>query len=134
MSKMHDSKGVKDLYPTERNAVISITAALQRELGFRRFDSAEVMKETFEKQAKNRMAEIGLIVSVQWDPTVSDDEDDMNLYWAPRVIVEDRIEKIGEIDHDRYRHEVVSGEADGKPGYIREDGSRHDEPKKRDIL
>jgi hypothetical protein len=130
----HESKGVKDLYPTERNAVISITAALTREMSFRSFHSHDAMKQAFETQAKNRFAEIGLIVSVQWDPDVSDDPEDNNLYWLPRVIVEDRTDKIDEIDHDRMRHEIVTGEADGQPGYMRPDGTKHEDPKSKDIL
>lgn len=131
---VHESKGVKDLYPTERNAVISITAALTREMSFRTFHSHDAMKHAFEIQAKNRFAEIGLIASVQWDPDCSDDPEDNNLYWVPRVIIEDRIEKIDEIDHDRMRHEIVIGEADGQAGYVREDGTKHEEPQRKTIL
>ena len=31
------------------------------------------------------------------------------------------------------RHEVVTGEADGQVGYMREDGTKREDPKKREI-
>jgi hypothetical protein len=36
-----------------------------------------------------------------------------------------------ETDHDRVRHGIVTGKADGVKGYIREDGQLHEEPRKK---
>lgn len=38
-----------------------------------------------------------------------------------------------ETDHDRVRHGIVTGKADGVKGYIREDGQLHEEPRKKNI-
>ena len=139
--------GVKDLYPSERNAVLSIKHQLMSELAYRPTSmlyTDDMMKRQFEERARNRCAEIGLVVSVQWtwddpatgefSPTVSDNPDDTGIYWLPRLIIEDRITKIAEMDHDRLQHEIVTGEADGQAGYIREDGTKHEEPQRKTIL
>jgi hypothetical protein len=39
-----------------------------------------------------------------------------------------------ETDHDRIKHGVVTGKADGKAGYVREDGTWHEDPKSKLIL
>ena len=70
----------------------------------------------------------------EFSPTVSDNEDDFNIYYLPRLIIESRIKPLTEVDHDRMRHEVVTGEADGQVGYMREDGSRREDPISKKIL
>ena len=144
--EMRLSGTVKDLYPSERNAVLSVKHQLMSELAYRKAGvtfTEDMMKRRFEEQAKERCAEIGFLVEVnwQWDdpetgefsPTVSDNEDDNNIYWLPQLQIVDRIAKLTEIDHDRMRHEVVTGEADGRQGYMREDGTKSEEPLKKDI-
>lgn len=130
------SDGVKDLYPTEKNALISIQAAVTRDLAFKNLGSEQAMQTAFVEQMTNRCAEIGLAVRVTgWEPTVSDEPNDNNLYWQPTVEVYDRIEKIDQIDHDRMKAEITSGEADGKAGYIDPNtGLMKEEPKKKLII
>ena len=83
---MHMEGGVKDLYPSERNAVLSIKHQLMSELAYRSATmtfTADMMRRQFEERARNRCGEIGLVVSVQWEwddpesgefsPTVGDD-------------------------------------------------------------
>jgi len=146
--EMHIEDGIKGFYPSERNAVLSIKHQLMSELAYKPdtlLFTTDMMKRQFEERAKDRCAEIGLIVSVMWtwddpedpdnfSPTVGDNEDDTNIYWLPKMIFEGRINKITEIDHDRMRHEIVTGEADGQPGYVREDGTKREDPIKRNIL
>jgi hypothetical protein len=135
MSHMNDSKGVKDLYPTENNALISIQAAVTRELLFRNLGSEDAFKRKFTEQMVNRCAEIGLAVKVTgWEADCSDDPNDWNLYWKPTVEIYDRIDQITELDHDRFQAEVVAGEADGQAGYTREDGTKREDPIKKLIL
>lgn len=130
------SPGVKDLYPTEKNALISIQAAVTRELGFRNLGSEDAMKRKFTEQMVNRCAEIGLAVKVTgWEPDCTDDPYDMTLIWKPVVEVYDRIDRIAEIDHDRMQAEIVAGEADGKAGYIDPNtGQMKEDPKKKLIV
>lgn len=132
MSKLGD--GLKDLYDSERKAVRAIKDAVQLRHCYRGMSSSEeeANMRAFTNEIVNRCAEIGLVVDVLWDwedekkgtrsPDVSDDPEDNNLYFYPKVIVTDRIEALGEYDHDRQKHEVQSGLLDGKAGVIRENG------------
>lgn len=139
--------GVKDLYPSERNAIISTKHELTSALAYRANHSMteDKMKRQYEEQARNRFGEIGFEISVQWvwddpetglrSPDVNDDPDDMTLFWNPRVVIERRSQKIEELDHGRMRHEVVSGEADGKVGYVDPNtGLVKEDPKSKLIL
>lgn len=118
MSGMN-TEGVKDLYPSERNALVSIQAAVTRDLAFKNLGGETAMQRAFVEQFTNRCAEIGLAARVTgWEPDVSDDPNDNNLYWKPTVEIYDRIEKLTEIDHDRMQREITDGEYDGKAGFI----------------
>lgn len=140
------SDGVKDLYPTEKGAVKTIAAAMMRKHSFKGVTSIaneDQIKAAFSEEVRNRCNEIGLVAEVQWlwedeetgrrSPDVGDREDDQNLYWNPRVCIVDRVHAESETDHDRYQHEVRAGLDGGTPGYIREDGTHHDEPIKKTI-
>lgn len=131
----HDSKGVPLLYDSEIVALKGIRLALMSKHSFKgvkTVDQEDAVKRTFELEAANRCAEIGLVVSVQWDPDCSDDPEDMTLFWNPRLIVNDRTDKIGEYDHDRQKHEIRSGILDGKVGVIDPNtGELKEEPKKK---
>ena len=156
---------VKDLYPSERKAAQSIMYALQLKHCFRpKGDSTERqaavgningypvcdaelrMMKAFETEARNRFAEIGLVLSnVDWvwedektgkcSPDVSDNADDNALYWWPRPIIGGRTDRLVEVDHDRMAHEIRSGMLDGKAGVI--DPNKPDEglkdPKRKNI-
>ena len=128
--------GIKDLYPTEKNALISIQAAITRELLFKPFSSEDAMRRAFVEQLVNRCAEIGLAARVTgWEPDVSDDPNDNNLYWKPTVEILARLDKIDQIDHDRMKSEIVAGEADGVKGFIDPNtGTMKDEAKSKLIL
>lgn len=146
--EMRLSDGVKELYPTERNAILSIKHELMSEMAYRPSSftfTDDMMKRRFEEQAKERLAEIGFVVETNWtwddpdnpdsfSPTVSDDPNDKNIYWLPQLQIVARIDKKHEVDHDRIKHEVTHGEADGKSGFIREDGSKHEDSKSKLIL
>jgi hypothetical protein len=130
--------GVKDLYPSERKACQGIMYALRLKHCFRRqgestqsqpvvanldgvpvCDSEIRMMKAFETEARNRFAEIGLVLGgVQWEPDVSDDPNDKSIYWNPRPIISARTDKIPEIDHDRMKHEIQGGLLDGRVGVI----------------
>lgn len=156
MAKMSESRPneVKDLYPSERKAAQGIMQALRLKHLFRAQGSntekqvavgnvdgipvcdAEVrMMKNFETEARQRFAEIGLVIgAVQWDADVADDPNDQNLYWTPRPIISARVDKIAEIDHDKMAHEIRSGMLDGREGVINPDkpGELTD-PKKKTI-
>ena len=128
--------GVKDLYDSERAQIQKILYAMRLKHSFKgvkTIDQEEAIMRTFATEMGNRCAEIGLIVDIQWDPDVSDDPDDNTLYWNPRVIVTGRTHKLEEYDHDRQQWEMQKGILE-EPGFIRADGSIHEEPKKKLIL
>jgi hypothetical protein len=145
---MHVEDGVKELLPSERNAVLSIKHQLMSELAYRpatMLFTEDTMKRQFEERARNRCGEIGFVISVQWtwddpddpdsfSPTVSDNPEDTGIYWLPKLVIEGRIDKLHEVDHDELKHEIVTGVADGQSGFIREDGTKHEEPIKKQIL
>jgi hypothetical protein len=157
--------GIKDLYPSERKACQGIMLALQLKHCFRNNDSTERqaavgnihgvpvcdaelrMMKAFETEARNRFAEIGLVLSnVDWvwedektgksSPDVSDNINDNTLYWYPRPIISGRTDKLVEVDHDRMKHEIRSGMLDGKEGVIdpNDPTGGLKEPKRKDIF
>ncbi len=154
--KLNDPKGLKDLYPSERKACQGIMYALRLKHCFRRegegtqsqptvgnvngvpvCDAEVRMMKNFEAEARNRFAEIGLVLDgVQWDPDVSDNPSDNNIYWLPRPIIGARLDKIEEVDHDRMAHEIRSGMLDGKEGVIdpNDPAGGLKEPKKKTIF
>jgi hypothetical protein len=157
MAKMSANRpnDVKDLYPSERKAAQGIMQALRLKHLFRTqgsntekqaavgnidgvpvCDSELRMMQAFETEARQRFAEIGLVVgSVQWDADVADDPNDNSLYWIPRPIISARVDKIEEIDHNKMAHEIQHGLLDGKEGVINPNkpGILTD-PKKKDIF
>jgi hypothetical protein len=53
----------------------------------------------------------------------------------PRVVIQGRVHHESETDHDRLRHEIVSGMADGVKGYVREGSSDlHEDPISKTIF
>lgn len=127
--------GLKDLYDSEKKKLREILYKLRLKHSFRgvtSFKQEADIKFAFEQEAIGRCAELGLIVGIQWDPGVSDDPDDNNLYWNPRVIVSSRVTKLTEFDHDQQQYEITHGVLE-EPGYIRPDGTISEDPKKKDI-
>jgi hypothetical protein len=141
----HANAGIADLYDSERKALKGIAFALRMKHSFRGVKTIEeeaVIQRAFENEARNRCAEIGLIIEVLWSwedektgqqsPDVSSDPTDHNLYWNPKLIVTGRTDKLPEFDHEKQQFEVTRGVL-GDPGFIREDGTKREDPKKRDI-
>lgn len=117
-------------YPSELNQIKTVAATLQNRFGFKPLSGRG--RERFEEEAVNRFSEIGLRVHVSWEDVQVDDHTD-NLYYIPTINFLGRVEKQGETDHERIQTEVVSGELDGRVGYIREDGKLHEDKKRVDL-
>jgi len=120
------------LYPSEHIAAKQVREMLQERFQGKNFEDANV-KRQFGNETRFRFAEIGLNVDVEFDYDVSDAEWDNNLYVVPTITITGRIEKEPETDHDRIKHEVQSGVADGVAGVIREDGTLREDPKSKTI-
>lgn len=133
-----------ELYDSERDTLRKIIYGLRLKHSFRgvtREKEEEAIKQAFTREAIQRCAEAGFIVDVLWhwedertgdmSPNVSDDPEDKNLYWNPKVVIAGRLDKVavGEFDHDKLKHEIRSGLLDGKKGEIRENGEFREDPK-----
>lgn len=93
---------------------------------------SDAVQGQFDAAAKDLFGKAGFLVDVEWygtrvagleTPTV-----------VPRVVITGRVKPEDETDHDRVRFGVVTGLADGQPGYIRPDGTLSEEPRKKDII
>lgn len=104
----------------------------------------------YARELTDRINEAGFACDVLWEwqsektddegfpvaqsPTVSDDEDDNNLYWIPQVIITGRTATLLEFDHDQQKHEVREGTFDGVKGVIDPNtGKLREDPKRKDI-
>lgn len=119
-----------ELYPSEMNEVKLLSARLQRKYGFKQLTQS--VRDEFTKEVEGEFEKIGLRARVTWTVDVSGDTD-MDLFHIPTVSIVGRTERNKETDFDRIQREIVDGELDGKTGYIREDGSRREDARKKDI-
>lgn len=104
----------------------------------------------YAKELSDRINDAGFSCDVLWEwqsektddegfpiaqsPTVSDDEDDNNLYWVPQVIITGRTSGLYEYDHDKQKFEVRDGVYDGVKGVIDPNtGLLREDAKKKDI-
>jgi hypothetical protein len=103
------------IYPDERHKIQYVYEKLSRQFEFTPIKG-----------------EIGFLVTVTWQ----------QLYegaaptgvWMPGIEIYGRNKAEQEHDHDRHKWGVVRGLADGQKGYVREDGTKHEEPLKKIIL
>ena len=88
----------------------------------------------FEQSAQNLYGDAGFEITVNWLQAMDPETGEELPFKAPEVTITGRVKKESERDHDRLKHEVTSGMADGQPGYVREDGSRREDPIKKTIV
>lgn len=119
-----------ELYPSELSEIKMLSAALQRKFGFK--PMTDNVRAEFVREVEDRFGKMGLRAIVTWSLDVSGDSD-QNLFHVPTVSVIGRVDREAETDFERIQHEVVEGEADGKTGYIREDGSRREDSIRKNI-
>lgn len=145
--------GVKELYDSERAAIVQIRDEMRKKHSFRgvtTIKEEDDVKRRFTNEVRERCSDIGFVIEVEWNweseevdedgiplhqsPCASAVPEDMNLYWLPRVVVIGRTEKLKEFDHDKQKHEVRSGLLDGKVGVIDPNtGLLSEDPKKKNI-
>jgi len=102
---------------------------LEKEFEFTPF--SETTRRQFESAAHNEMGKAGFVIHIAWTE-ILDDGTPTGIY-SPQLQFTGRVDKESQTDHDRIRHNVVTGLADGQAGYVREDGSKHEEPRKKQI-
>jgi len=125
---------VGELLPWEQNAALAIVTELMQAFSSTTMTQDAVRK--LEGEAKERFAEeLGLVVTLDWDAN-SPEPDGIpssdRVWFSPNLVIEARIHK-HTVDHDEVARAVVSGEADGITGYIRSDGTRSEEPRRKHI-
>lgn len=117
-------------YPSEVPALKGAMEKLNKKFQGQRFDEESMV--AFMEAARDIFGEIGWLIGVDWmDARVTgvDVESAPSTgITIPRVVIQGRVHAEEETDHDRYRHEVVTGQADGVKGYVRADGSKHEDP------
>lgn len=119
------------IYPDERHKIQFVYEKLSRQFEFTPI-KGDSDKKIFEMAVNNDFGEIGFLVTVTWQ----------QLYegaaptgvWMPGIEIYGRNKAEQEHDHDRHKWGVVRGLADGQKGYVREDGTKHEEPLKKIIL
>jgi hypothetical protein len=87
-----------------------------------------------ETAAANLFGEAGFKIRVDWMQAMDPETGEELPFKAPSIAFIGRVDREQERDHDRVKHEVVSGLADGQKGYIREDGTKHEDPIKKVII
>ena len=117
-------------YPDEYARITAVAERLAAQFEFTHF--TETNKRIFDMAAHNEFGEAGFIIDIDWKEIYKNQVP--TGVWLPHIEVTGRNKAESETDHDRVQWGVVKGLADGQPGYIREDGSRHEEPLRKDIL
>lgn len=116
-----------EIYPSEIAGVKAAFERIERAFSRRIVDDPKEAAEALNQMAVNEFGEIGFEVEVEWMEAKENPFGEATMY-VPRISISGRTRKETEVDHDRMQHDVVSGLADGVKGYIREDGSEHEEP------
>ena len=119
------------LYPDELDKVGAVLTKLGNQFEFTK--ATETDRRIFEMAANNEFGKIGIKVRINWDEVVLPDGTPTGVF-LPGVEPYGRVKEESETDHSRIQWGVVRGLDGGSPGYIREDGTVHDEPRKKDIL
>jgi hypothetical protein len=123
-----------EIYPDENHKIQYVYEKLSRQFEFTPI-KGDSDKKIFEMAVNNDFGEIGFMVTVTWQQIHVKDlvTAKPTGVWLPGIEIIGRNKK-EETDHDRYRWGVVNGMADGKKGYVREDGTWHEDPKSKLIL
>lgn len=88
--------------------------------------------DAFHRAAIDLFAEAGFTIDVAWDQ-VHQNGRPTGLY-MPEITISGRVHKESETDHDKLGWEITHGLADGQKGYIRQDGTKHEDPISKSIL
>lgn len=87
----------------------------------------------FEMTARSLFGEIGFDIAIEWMQAMDPETGEELPFKAPHLSIIGRTKKEQETDHERIQWGVVKGMADGQAGYVREDGSKREDPIKRII-
>lgn len=120
---------ITELDADERNAIKRVNEALERTLAkMTSFDIPDQMK--YETEAINRYNEIGYEIDITWERLPSPLPSLTAL--QPLITILGKLFQ-HETDYDKIKHDIVTGRVDGQAGYVREDGTLREDPKKKTI-
>ena len=144
---------LRELYESDKSKLRDIAVAM-----YNKYRSGmlvtpkeeEARRGRFARELSERFAEAGFVADVLWhwqtdetdeegfplaqSPTVSDNEEDNNLYYIPKVVITGRTATLIDYDHDQQAHEVKGGVFDGVKGVIDiNTGLLKEDPKKKNI-
>jgi len=123
-----------DIYPSELPRIKTTLQGLQNYWLKKMVDEPSDAAEAFNQMAANEFLNIGFEIEVEWLQAQENPFAPGVTLFVPEVNIVGRTRKETEIDHDRMRHDIVTGKADGRKGYIREDGTEHEDPIKKIII
>jgi hypothetical protein len=123
-----------EFYGDEYDKVAIAMTRLSNAFDFSNF--SDTNKAIFDIAANEEFAKIGITIAVNWQQIFRENENDGEEptgVWVPGI---EPVGHVGETetDHDRMRDGIVKGLDGGPGGYVREDGTVHAEPRKKDIL
>lgn len=87
----------------------------------------------YETAAQNLFGDAGFEITIEWLQAVDRETGETLPLKVPNVTITGRVKKESERDHDRLKHEITAGMADGQAGFIREDGSKREDPIRKTI-
>jgi hypothetical protein len=90
----------------------------------------------FESMARNLFGEIGFTIAIEWMQAMDPETGEELPFKAPSLQLTGRVVKEEQRDHDRLKHEVRAGLADGKAGVIdpNDPAGGLKEPKRKSIF
>lgn len=121
---LHD---LGEITPREANTIKSIMAQIQEKFGGRPMTEANqlMMGHEIVDRFEN---ELQMKVILTWAGVEPDPKPgNFDLHYLPQIDVLGRLEAVA-TDHDQIKHQIQTGEADGQIFYVREDGTKTDEP------
>lgn len=122
---------LQEFTPAEENQAKIIMAEVQRKYGGKEMTEANQLM--LGNEVVDRFAnELNLRVILTWAGVQVDDHSD-DLHYIPQIDVVGRVAK-HQVDHDAIKHQIQSGEADGKAYVLREDGTKREDTKSKDIF
>lgn len=127
-----------NIYPHEQHKIQLAYEKLSSQFEFTPIKS-ETDRTIFEMAAHNEFGEVGFKVEITWQQlwkkeVVGGQPTHVPTgVWMPGIEITGRNKVEAEHDHDLHKWGVVKGLADGQPGYVREDGSKREDPIKRII-
>lgn len=124
------------LTPTEENLCIAAQMRLNDRWLAKLYDRdmPDGTWDRFANDARNEFGKIGFVIDIMWSEVEGDKSEGLTGVIAlPQITILGRVDKRDETDHELVKREVGAGLKDGKAGYVREDGSWHEDPIRKTI-